>query len=125
MLCATGQNDHMELENSDFLREDLDKWQSDDNMFMEVKKKKVRSLTKSDSGIFIFHWCMWLSGSMFVIKNNNLFSNGKYICLKRERFFKAIFCIMKLLPLISNATDNTALLHKYCKSARHSAAQGI
>ncbi|KAM9445102.1 osteoglycin, paralog b [Clarias gariepinus] len=49
MLCATGQNDHMELENSDFLREDLDKWQSDDNMFMEVKKKKEKVIAIPDT----------------------------------------------------------------------------
>ncbi|KAF5903503.1 mimecan-like [Clarias magur] len=49
MLCATAQNDHMELENSEFLREDLDKWQSDDSMFMEVKKKKEKVIAIPDT----------------------------------------------------------------------------
>lgn len=52
MLCATAQNDQMELEDSGFLRADLDEWQAEDSVFMEVKKKKVRSPTDSGTGIF-------------------------------------------------------------------------
>lgn len=43
MLCETAQNDKMELQDSGFLRMDLDEWQSEDSSFMEVKKKKVRT----------------------------------------------------------------------------------
>lgn len=52
MVCATAQNDQMELEDSGFLRVDLDEWQAEDSVFMEVKKKKVRSPTDSGTGIF-------------------------------------------------------------------------
>ncbi|KAG7323061.1 hypothetical protein KOW79_012763 [Hemibagrus wyckioides] len=48
MFCATAQNDHMELEDSGFLRADLDEWQAEDSVFMEVKKKKEKVIAATD-----------------------------------------------------------------------------
>lgn len=71
MLCATAQNDQMELQSSEFLRMDFDEWQLDDNVFQEAKKKKVRSLTKYNKFcnrdylifnqliIYLVHLTMW------------------------------------------------------------------
>ncbi|KAK3519073.1 hypothetical protein QTP70_016351 [Hemibagrus guttatus] len=48
MLCATAQNDQMELEDNGFLRADLDEWQAEDSIFMEVKKKKEKVIAAPD-----------------------------------------------------------------------------
>lgn len=44
MLCAIAQDDQMELQNGGFLGAGFDEWPSEDSVFMEAKKKKVRNL---------------------------------------------------------------------------------
>ncbi|XP_027026069.1 osteoglycin, paralog b isoform X1 [Tachysurus fulvidraco] len=48
MLCAAAQNDQMDLQENGFLRVDLDEWQSEDSIFMEVKKKKEKIIAAPD-----------------------------------------------------------------------------